>query len=419
MKSVSIIAIGDELVNGFTLDTNSHWLKQELQEINFNIKKSVNIPDSNKLIEIELKNCLEENIDFVFISGGLGPTHDDITKKALSEYLNLPIEINDKHLKFLLKKFRDSYNKVKIAGKLKRNIETQAEILNSFTSIPNNIGTALGMTSQINNTRLFVLPGVPAEYKDMIKSYIIPTFFKSEPKSFPILTIKTTGITESRLFNLIEDIINNNNNRFKFSILPHFTGVNVRITQLTKDVSINKVKDMVLNKVGMYCYGYDDDELKNVVYNLLLDKQLTLSIAESCTGGLISKKITDFPGSSKILEGSLIAYSNNIKASVLKVSNDVIAKHGAVSSVVAEMMAKNIARHFKTDLGISITGISGPDGGSINKPVGLYYIGYYFKGETYSKKFLSKIKDRKINREISSETALNLIRIKINEYYGK
>jgi len=180
MKSVAIIAIGDELVNGFTLDTNSHWLKQELQKINFNIKKSVNIPDSNKLIEIELKNCLEENIDFVFISGGLGPTHDDITKKALSEYLNLPIEINDKHLKFLSKKFRDSYNKVKITGKLKRNIETQAEILNSFTSIPNNIGTALGMTSQINNTRLFVLPGVPAEYKDMIKSYIIPTFFKSE-----------------------------------------------------------------------------------------------------------------------------------------------------------------------------------------------------------------------------------------------
>ena len=419
MKSVVIIAIGDELVNGFTLDTNSHWLKEELQKFNLSINKSINIPDSKNIISLQVKNCLAENVDYVFISGGLGPTHDDITKNTLSEYFNLPLENNNEHLMFLNKKFSNTSKKIQISEKVKISMKTQSEILKGFTPIPNNLGTALGMTSLINNTRIFILPGVPVEYKEMIKNHIIPNFFKSGPSSFPILTLKTTGITESRLFNLIEDIIIRSKTAFKFSILPHFTGVNVRITQLTKEVSINQVKEEVLNKLGMYCYGYDDENLKDVVCSLLSDKQITLSIAESCTGGLISKKVTDIPGSSKILQGSLVAYSNNIKSSILKVPNDTIEKYGAVSRQVAEIMAKNIADYFKTDLGLSITGISGPDGGSIEKPVGLYYIGYYFKGKTYSEKFLSKINDREINRDISSETALNLIRLRIDGYHEK
>ena len=285
--------------------------------------------------------------------------------------------------------------------------------------IPNGIGTALGMTSIINNTRFFILPGVPVEYKKMISDHIIPKFFKSVSNSFPTLTLKTTGITESHLFNLIEGIISQSKSTFKFSILPHFTGVNIRITQLANGVSIDQIKEKILSKVGIHCYGYNEQNLRGVVCKLLLKKQIRLSIAESCTGGLISKKITDIPGSSDIFLGSLIAYSNDIKSSILQVPENVIEKHGAVSKEVAMIMAKNIADHFKTDMGVSITGISGPGGGSGQKPVGLYYIGYYFKGTTYSKKFMTKINDREINREISSETALNLIRLKINEYYEK
>ena len=252
----------------------------------------------------------------------------------------------------------------------------------------------------------------------MIEESILPNYLTLDP-SLPVKTLKTTGITESNLFVQIEDIIHSNKSKFKFSILPHFTGVNIRITQLKENLSINNIIKKLLDQLNEFCYGYDNDTIEEVTSKLLGGNKITLSIAESCTGGLITKKITDTSGSSKFLKGSIVAYSNEIKNLILKVPNDMLNNYGAVSNEVALSMAKNVARYFKTDLGVSITGISGPSGGSKEKPVGLYYIGISFGEHHFSKKFITGINDRKTNREISSDTALNLIRLTIRKYHGK
>ncbi len=219
------------------------------------------------------------------------------------------------------------------------------------------------------------------------------------------------------MFTQIEDIIHENKNKFKFSILPHFTGVNVRVAQLEEKESIDEVEKELLGKLNKFCYGYDGDTIQRAVYELLAKNNITVSIAESCTGGLIAKKITDIDGSSNIFHGGVVAYSNQIKNLILKVPNNLLNEYGAVSREVASLMAKNVAKYFKADLGVSVTGISGPGGATDNKPVGLYYVGISFKDQYFSKKFISKINDREINREISSDTALNLIRLTVKKYY--
>ena len=417
MKTVAIIAIGDELLNGFTIDSNSHWLKECIHKFKLSICRSVNIPDNEKLIMSELDFCIKNNIDYIFISGGLGPTHDDITKDTLSHFLKLPIVINDVHLSLLKKKF----SKLKVQQRMNSSAESmlssQAELLEGFDPIPNKIGTALGMTGEYANSRFFVLPGVPKEYKYMITNHVIPYFISSEPISNPLLTIKTTGITESSLFDIIKQIIYNNKNKFKFSILPHFTGVNIRIVQIDNDSCLDEIKNELLEKIGRFCYGYNDDLLEKEVCKMMLNHELTISVAESCTGGLISKQLTDNPGSSNFIVGGVIAYSNDIKNKVLHVPESILKQYGAVSGNVAEIMAENVATFHETDIGLSITGIAGPTGGSADKPIGLYYVGIFIKGQVYSEMYQSKINDRKINREISSMTALNLLRLKIKENY--
>ena len=226
-------------------------------------------------------------------------------------------------------------------------LSSQAELIEGFDPIPNNIGTALGMTGEYANSRFFVLPGVPKEYKDMITNYVIPYFISSEPSSNPLLTIKTTGITESSLFDLIKQIIYNNKNKFKFSILPHFTGVNIRIAQIDNDSCLDEIKNELLKKIGKFCYGYNDDLLEKEVCKMMLNHDLTISVAESCTGGLISKQLTDNPGSSNFIVGGVIAYSNDIKNKVLHVPESILSQYGAVSSNVAEIMAENVATFMK------------------------------------------------------------------------
>ena len=417
MKTVAIIAIGDELLNGFTVDTNSHWLKERLWDFSLSISRAVNIPDNHDLIISELEFCINNNIDYIFISGGLGPTHDDITKSTLSRFLKLPIVINDEHLTKLKKKFTKKKNERRINSSAQSMLFSQAEILDSFKPIPNDIGTALGMTGEYANSRFFILPGVPKEYKDMITNHIIPYYISNEPISNRSITIKTTGITESYLFNMIKEIIYKNNKRFKFSILPHFTGVNIRIIQIDNNFCLDDTKKELLKKIGKFCYGYNNDSLDKVVSRLMLKHKLTISIAESCTGGLISKQLTDNPGSSNSIVGGVVAYSNEIKNKILQVPESILKKYGAVSSNVAEIMAINVANLYETDIGLSITGIAGPTGGSDDKPIGLYYVGIFIKGQFFSEMYQSKINDRKINREISSMTALNLLRLKIKENY--
>ena len=415
MVSICIIAIGDELLNGFTVDTNSQWIKEKFSILNGEIQKSIIISDSKKIIKQELNLCLAEEYDYIFISGGLGPTHDDITKKSISEYLNQPLIVAGNHFEDLKKKFKIHYSSNFEKGE-NRNIEsaikTQAQILENSDPIPNLIGTALGMTFTKGKTRVFVFPGVPKELKCMFDRIIIPKYFSLQSSKF-VKTLKTTGITETRLSNLVSEIISTMK-MVKISFLPHFTGVNIRI-EGADVILFNKAVKKIKKKINNFYYGSDEDTIKSVVSSLLIKNNLSLSIAESCTGGLISKEVTDISGSSKYFKGSIVAYSNEIKETILSVSGKSINKWGAVSKQVASEMCDNIASHFKTDLGLSITGISGPSGGTDSKPIGLYYIGISFRGKVSVKKFIFNTNDRLINREVASFTALNLIRLTLEE----
>ena len=416
MISACIIAIGDELLNGFTIDTNTQWLKEEFSKSNVVVLKSIVIPDSESSILSELKESLEQKYDFIIVSGGLGPTHDDITKKTLAKSFNSSLITDENYLENLKKRFKDSYKNSNgnRLDKIDDMIASQALILDNFNPIDNKLGTALGMIGTIKNTKIIVLPGVPKELKQMFKDNIIPNYIPPR-EAVPVLTLKTTGITESKLYLLLEDIIFDSKGSFKFSFLPHFSGVNVRILALNDRRLDDKIIKDVKDKLASYCYGEDNQTLESVVSNLLIKKNITISIAESCTGGLLSKKLTDFSGSSKYLIGSIVAYSNKIKNEILEVPDEILINEGAVSSATALIMSDNIKKLFNADIGISVTGISGPSGETPEKPLGLYYISIKHRNNHFFKKFIFNINDRKIHREVVSSTALNLIRLMLDE----
>ena len=402
MKIASIIAIGNELLNGFTLDTNSQWLKEKLSEYNLEVNKSIIIPDKSAMIKKEIASSFD--YDFVFISGGLGPTHDDITKKAIAEALNLKLDIDKNHRNKLIERYSD----IKRKDVMSNTLDSQCLVIDGFDGIYNKTGTALGLTGEIDKTRFFILPGVPEEFKNMLLDEILPLFF-SKNELLTSYTLKTTGITESKLHSNLEDYIKSYENKIEFSFLPHFTGVNIRIK--SKRNGLVEVVEELRELLGNYCYGYNDNTLEEVVAKKISSHNLTISVAESCTGGLLTKKLTDCPGSSKFLKGSLVAYSNDIKEKVLRISKEVIDQKGAVSEEVALEMSNNISTVFKTDLGISITGISGPTGGTEAKPLGLYYISIKYKNIHFAKRFLFSVNDRSIHREVAATTALNMIRL--------
>lgn len=411
MISVCILAIGDELLNGSTLDSNSQWIKESLSIFDVDVVKSVNIPDDKLSIINELDSYVRLNCDIVIISGGLGPTHDDITKESLSSFFSLPLTVDLNHHKFLSDKMK---NKVKDISNIKTMIKSQSEVLETFNGIENKHGTALGMFGEVHGIKFFILPGVPKELKQMINDFMIPNYFKL-PTQRTIRVFKTTGITESKLYSKLKNIISVHSKIMKLSFLPHFTGVNIRISIIGDNHISNKIISELKQILGNHCYGEGEESLSSVVSDLLIDSNIRLSIAESCTGGLLSKSLTDFMGSSGYMIGGVVAYSNKIKNKILNISNNILEDDGAVSHRVAELMSENVKKIFETDMGVSITGISGPSGGTEKKPVGLYYISVCYNNRTITKEFLFNVNDRGVHREVACATALNLMRLSIKE----
>ncbi len=401
--NVVIISIGDELMYGFTIDTNSSWIANNLQMYeSLEIISKITVLDDICDIKSNIDALIKKKIDYIFITGGLGPTHDDITKKALSEYFNEKIVLNKPYYNRLKKYFKN---------KNISHLKSQAELLENSLPIPNRYGTALGMLIKYKKTNIFVLPGVPKEMKDMFKNEIIPThltpFLLKEKK---IITLLTSGVYESKLFETLKSTIESNSNLFKVSFLPKYTGVNVRLTKIDKNADLDKFQEQISGKIKKYIYGVDNQKIEEIVGNKLIDKGFTIAIAESCTGGYISKKITDIPGSSNYLKGSIVAYDNSIKENFLDIPNKLLESKGAVSSEVAVKMAEAIKNKFKADIGVSTTGISGPTGGTNDKPIGLIYIAIATKNKNIVKKF-NLIPQRKEHREVATHTALNMLRL--------
>ncbi len=417
MLNSKIISIGDEILIGQIINSNAAYISEKLYSIGIPVEKIISIGDNEESLINELEDS-QRNFDLTVITGGLGPTHDDITKPILVKYFKDELIRDEK----VLNHVRDIFKN--------RGIEMpevnyeQALIPKRSRIIWNEFGTAPGIWIEENGKIYVALPGVPYEMKAMIMNYVIPMlkerFENKIDYVFKSRTILTTGISESSLSEMIGDvkkIIGND----KIAFLPSIFGVRLRIDIKGKSIEevekkIKNVENSLQNKIGKYIFGIDDDLLEKKVGELLLKNKLTLSVAESCTGGLLSSKITDISGSSGYYLGGVCTYSNESKIKILKVNKETIEKYGAVSEETALEMARKVSQKFGSDIGISITGIAGPTGGTETKPVGLVWIGYSDVKRTFAKKYLfGNQRDR--NKVRSAYMALVILKEEISNLF--
>jgi len=381
-----IITIGDELLIGQIIDTNSVYIVEKLGQIGIETVRITSVGDNNDRITNALNNA-KENADIIIMTGGLGPTDDDITKQTLAEYFDSKLVLNKKMLAGI-KKFLQSRSLI-IS---ERNIK-QAELPDNCKIIPNKYGTASGMWFEKHGKTFISLPGVSYEMKWMIEKEIIPEF-KARFKLPVILhkTILTNGLAESDMSEKINDWENKLSNNMKLAYLPSPGILRLRLsvygnnkTQMEKDIKIQV--ENLNNIISENIFGYDNDRIEELVGKLLIKNNHRLGIAESCTGGIISELITSVPGSSAYFKGSVVAYSNEIKRDVLGISDADLNIHGAVSQEVVRKMAEGVMRLYKTDYAVATSGIAGPEGGTDLKPVGTTWIVVASKNQTITMKF--------------------------------
>lgn len=408
--NAELITIGDELLIGQTVDTNGSWIGEQLNLLGIKVTQISSIRDDREHIISSLNVALNRS-DLVILTGGLGPTNDDITKTTLCEFFESQLVLN----KQVLQKI-ETYFKSRGLKMLKVNSD-QAMLPNNCETLRNDRGTACGMWFKKNGVDFISLPGVPYEMKGIFLEEILPKL-KTQYLISNVVnkTIKTQGIGESFLAEIIKDweteLVSSG---LKLAYLPSPGIVKLRITgfgnnenELAKKIDgfINQLKSLIPN----YIFGYEKDRLEEVVGELLKSSGSSLSLAESCTGGNIAHLITAISGSSAYYKGSVVAYSNEIKEQLLNVSPNLIKNNGAVSKEVVEQMAIGVKNAFNTDYAIATSGIAGPSGGTKQKPVGTVWIAVANKEKVISKKF-SLGNNRERNILISSLSALNMLRL--------
>ncbi|HKL74475.1 MAG TPA: competence/damage-inducible protein A [Halanaerobiales bacterium] len=367
-----IISIGTEILLGDIVDTNSKYIAEHLKDLGYDIHYMTAVGDNQKRVINVLKRAIERS-DLVITTGGLGPTEDDLTRQAIAKATDKNL-YQDENLLNSIKEYFDQKN-----YNMTKNNYSQAFLPEGAKVIKNNWGTAPGILLKESDYMIISLPGVPSEMKKMFSNYILKELQKYSEKTILSKTLHFFGIGESTLETKLKNILENQNNP-TLALLAGEGEVKLRIT--AKGENKNKLKDMISKKeklirkkVGKYIYGVNNTDLAKEIYNILLKRKLTISLAESCTGGLISHRLTQIPGSSKVFKGSYVVYSNEAKINLLDIDREIIKKQGAVSKKTALMMAKNIKDKFGTNIGIGVTGIAGPGGGTADKPVGLVYIG--------------------------------------------
>ena len=372
MLKAEIISIGTEILLGDIDDTNSKYIAEHLKDLGYDIHYMTAVGDNQKRVINVLKRAIERS-DLVITTGGLGPTEDDLTRQAIAKATNKNL-YQDENLLNSIKEYFDQKN-----YNMTKNNYSQAFLPEGAKVIKNNWGTAPGILLKESDYMIISLPGVPSEMKKMFSNYILKELQKYSEKTILSKTLHFFGIGESTLETKLKDILENQTNP-TLALLAGEGEVKLRIT--AKGENKNKLKDMISKKeklirkkVGKYIYGVNNTDLAKEIYNILLKRKLTISLAESCTGGLISHRLTQIPGSSKVFKGSYVVYSNEAKINLLDIDREIIKKQGAVSKKTALMMAKNIKDKFGTNIGIGVTGIAGPGGGTADKPIGLVYIG--------------------------------------------
>ena len=411
MKNVyaTIITIGDELLIGQVIDTNSAWIARELNKNGIAVKKRVAVGDSLQ----EIKDALDiesVNTDIILITGGLGPTSDDITKPALCEYFGGKMVVNEEALenvKYLFEKiFKRPVTQVNLM---------QAEVPEVCEVIQNKRGSAPGMIFRKNDTFYISMPGVPYEMKGMMEESVIPMLVsKYELPSILHATVLTAGIGESALAEVIKDFEYTLPAEIKLAYLPNYGMVRLRLSTsgFDKDKTKGRLDSyftQLKSLVKEYMVTDVDDSMPVFIGKLLKSKNKTVSTAESCTGGYIAHLITSVAGSSDYFKGSIISYSNDVKQKMLNVSETTLSNFGAVSEETVAEMLKGLLEKLNTDYGIAVSGIMGPGGGTENKPVGTVWIAVGTSSNHLCQKFSLRF-DRERNIEVAGIMALNLLR---------
>ncbi|HRI25587.1 MAG TPA: competence/damage-inducible protein A [Ferruginibacter sp.] len=408
MVQASIITIGDELLIGQVIDTNSAWMAQELNKWGIRVKRRVAVGD----VWEEIWNALDEEqqqADIILITGGLGPTADDITKPLLCKYFGGTMVENAGARQNVIDIFTRLNRPI-----IERNLK-QCEVPDVCTVIQNKRGTAPGMWFNKNGKIFVSMPGVPHEMKGMITDDVIPMLLKQF--QFPSIvhrTLLTAGVGESFLAERIKDFEEGLPPYVKLAYLPNYGMVRLRLTamgdeQAKTEQEVQQLFETLQALVKEYMVTNEDEPIEKTVGRLLLPKGKTMCTAESCTGGFIAHLITSMPGSSVFYKGTVVSYANEVKKDVLGVEQSTLETEGAVSEEVVKQMAKGALRHLKTDYAIAVSGIMGPDGGSEEKPVGTVWMAVASNSNVETQK-LSFRYDRMRNIQMTAVNSLNMLR---------
>lgn len=407
MFSAEIIAVGSELLTPDKTDTNSLWLTEKLNEIGIEVKLKTVVGDDRARLEETMRDALRRS-DIVISTGGLGPTEDDITRQISAKAVDRELIFREDVLDEVSARFRS------FGREMPETNRRQAFIIEGSEVLPNPNGSAVGMLYERGGKFFVILPGPPRELKPMFENFVLPEIKKMAGEIFVKRRIlRVAGLGESAVDEKISPIYLQYENP-QTTILFNRSEIEINLTAQAKteidaDALLEEVAQKIAGALGSSVFALNGETMEQVIGNLLTANEKTLSVAESCTGGLVAERLTEVSGASDYFTEGVIAYANEAKTRTLDVPPDLIETHGAVSNEVAEAMAKGMRARAATDYAISITGIAGPNGGTAEKPVGLVFIGLSSETETKSIK-INLPGDRYLIRWRASQAALDFLR---------
>lgn len=381
MPNCELITIGSELLNGTVLNTNAQYLADRVSKLHIDVVHQVSCRDQ----EDEIVECLRAafvRADLMFVTGGLGPTPDDVTREAISKFFRCELKFDPGQYRQITRYFKRVHQSPPMMTKREA---YRPEIAKPLI---NRVGIALGFYIETKEKLLIVLPGVPRELMNMYETLVEPLILRKFKNRIPVHVLEAhiVGLYETQVMQKLKKSFFQNRT-FDFGIYPHIGEVTIRIKSKDQKLIAALRKEMKARLCG-YIYSFANQTLPEVIGELLRARKMSLSVAESCTGGLLSERLTSVSGASRFFKGGIVAYSNQVKAEKIGVPSVLINRFGAVSKETAAQMAANVRSQFKTSIGISITGIAGPAGGTKKKPVGLVYIGFSDAKQTRTYRFL-------------------------------
>ncbi len=414
MKNVEFISTGNEIMSGLTVDTNFSWTAKKFTDHGLMIRHHCSTGDDKDDILSALKNASGRS-DFVIVTGGLGPTDDDLTASAASSFFNAPLVFNEEEFKKIESKLHERGRKVLSVHR------KQAMFPENSLVIKNEVGTSSGFKLVKDKRSFYFLPGIPGEFRSMVTNFVFPDVLNelgclNISPGTTTRTIKTVGLGESEIATRLSGVVFDN---VEMSYRIYYPEIHLRLTSKDEDEgsagkSIDKYTYLLKDRLGKHVFTAEDESMEEVVSKLLFENNLTVATAESCTGGLLASILTDVPGSSAYFLRGVISYNNASKSELLKVDEELITEHGAVSSQVVEAMAEGIKDLSGADIGVAISGVAGPGGGSREKPVGTVYIGMTYKEEPPCSQKYRFNGTRKDIKMASSKHALDIIRRKVD-----